>query len=70
MSCLAADEQERSRKQHHTARRIYNRLVEECGYTGSKSSIRKAVHKLKAQRGAVETYVPLRFTSGSTLQVD
>ena len=30
--CLAADEQERSRKQHHTARRIYNRLVEECSY--------------------------------------
>ena len=25
--CLAANEQERSRKQHHTARRIYNRLV-------------------------------------------
>lgn len=30
--CLAANEQERSRKQHHTARRIYNRLVEECSY--------------------------------------
>lgn len=69
-NCLAADEQERSRKQHHTARRIYNRLVEECGYTGSESSIRKAVHKLKAQRGAVDTYVPLRFVPGSAMQVD
>ena len=34
-NCLAADEQERSRKQLHTARRIYNRLVEECDYAGS-----------------------------------
>ena len=57
---LTADEQEPSHRQHHTARRIYNRLVEEFGYTGSESSVRKAVHKLKAKRGVVETYVPLR----------
>lgn len=69
-NCLEADAQERVRKQHHTARRIYNRLVEECGFTGSESSIRKAVHKLRAQRGAVETYVPLRFVPGSAMQVD
>ena len=43
-NCLEADAQERVRKQHHSARRIYNRLVEECGFTGSESSIRKAVH--------------------------
>lgn len=69
-NCLEADAQERVRKQHHTARRIYNRLVEECGFTGSESSIRKAVHKLRAQRSAVETYVPLRFVPGSAMQVD
>lgn len=69
-NCLEADAQERVRKQHHTARRIYNRLVEECGFTGSESSIWKAVHKLRAQRGAVETYVPLRFVPGSAMQVD
>lgn len=69
-SCFEADEQEHVRKQHHTARRIYNRLVEECGYTGSESSIRKAVHKLKVERGSIETYVPLRFAPGSAMQVD
>ncbi|MGN1018869.1 MAG: hypothetical protein ACI4O7_00735 [Aristaeellaceae bacterium] len=52
-NCLAADEQEPSRKQRHTGSRIYNRLVEEYGDTGIESLVRKAVRKLKAQRGAV-----------------
>ena len=46
--CLDTDAAEGVKKQRHTARRIYNRLVEEFGYTGSESAIRAAVHEAKA----------------------
>lgn len=69
-NCLKEDEKEHVRKQQHTARRIYNRLVEECGFIGSESTIRKAVHKIRSQHGSVESYVPLHFTPGSAMQVD
>ena len=45
-ACLDEDARERVHKQRHTARRIYHRLVEEQGFTGSESSIRKAVNKM------------------------
>ena len=32
--CLDEDTRCKSRKQHHTARRIFERLVAECGFTG------------------------------------
>lgn len=69
-SCLDEDSREHIRKQSHTARRIYNRLVDELGYNGSESSIRKAVHRMKAERAATEIYVPLYFAPGSAVQVD
>lgn len=69
-SCLDEDAQSHIRKQRHTARRIYTRQVEECGYIGSESSIRKAVHRIKSERDAAETYVPLRFVPGSAMQID
>ena len=47
---LDTDTAEGVKKQRHTARRIYNRLVEEFGYTGSESAIRAAVHEAKAER--------------------
>lgn len=68
--CLDEDDREHVRKQRHTARRIYNRLVEECGFTGSESSVRKVVQKMKAERGGNEAYVPLRFVPGAAMQVD
>ena len=40
-ACLDEDARESVRKQRHTARRIYNRLVDELGFTGSESSVRK-----------------------------
>lgn len=45
--CFLEDAQERNPKQHHTARRIYDRLVEERGFTGCESSVRAAVRKLR-----------------------
>ena len=64
-ACLDEDARERVHKQRHTARRIYNRLVDELGFTGSESSIRKAVHKMRMERGAEESFVPLYFAPGS-----
>ena len=37
-------------KQHHTAKRIYDRLVAEEGYTGSYDTIRKYVHGIRKDR--------------------
>lgn len=69
-TCLDEDDRERVHKQRHTARRIYNRLVDELGFTGCESSIRKAVHRMKMERGATETFVPLYFAPGSAIQID
>lgn len=69
-SCLDEDDKSHTRKQRHTAQRIYARLVEEWCYTGSESSIRKAVHRLKAERGATEIHVRLHFVPGSAMQID
>lgn len=45
--CLKSDEMEGARKQQHTARRIYDRLVAECGFTGGESTVRAKVRELK-----------------------
>lgn len=44
-SCLDEDAQCKSRKQHHIAKRIYDRLVSECGFTGGETTVRR---RLKA----------------------
>lgn len=58
------------RKQRHTAMRIYHRLVEEQGYRGSYSSVKRYVRKKKfMQRMASEGYLPLAQPAGQG-QVD
>ncbi len=69
-ACLDEDEKEHVRKQRHTARRIYYRLVEERGFTGSESSVRNIVHDMRAARAATKSFVPLRFAPGDAIQVD
>lgn len=56
------------KKQRHTARRIYDRLVEEYGFTGSDSTVRKYVRKLRPQYR--EVYIPLSAEYGEQAQVD
>ena len=68
--CLDIDAAEGVKKQCHTARRIYDRLVEELGYTGSESAIRAAVHEAKLERKESEVFIPLRFAPGQALQID
>jgi transposase len=57
------------RKQRHTARRIYCRLVDEAGYLGSERTIRQVVADLK-NKPAAKASVPLVFESGRDAQVD
>lgn len=44
------EDQQHWRKQHHTARRIHERLKEECGFTGSYSIVQRYVKKCRAER--------------------
>ena len=47
--CLDSDQKEGLRKQTHTAKRIYDRLVDELGFTGSYSIVRRVVHEMRDQ---------------------
>lgn len=62
------EDQERPKKQRHTADKIYERLVEEYNYQGSKASVHMLVHKLRQKER--ETYIPLSFEPGTNAQCD
>ena len=66
--CLDEDSRCKSRKQHHTAKRIYDRLVTECGFTGGETTIRRLVKELREK--SQEAFVPLAFPAGDALQID
>lgn len=69
-ACLDEDERERVKKQRHTASRIYQRLVEECDFSGSESSVQNLVHNMRAARKETKVFVPLRFAPGEAVQID
>ncbi len=64
---LEADETA-PKKQRHTAKRIYDRLVAEYGFTGSDSTVRKFVRKLRPKYR--EVHIPLTAEYGEQAQVD
>lgn len=68
---LAAD-QAAPRKQRHTAKRLYDRLVAEHGFTGSERIVRQYVHAWKqAHRPEAGGFVPLvHDTPGAEAQCD
>ena len=66
--CLERDEEEGAGKQKHTARRIYHRLVEEKGFTGGESTVRRYVRERRCK--AAEAFVPLAFQPGEAMQID
>ncbi len=68
--CLDEDDAVGIKKQRHTARRIFQRLVEECGFTGSESSVRSLVHNMRAERKVSQVFIPLRFAPGDAAQID
>ncbi len=51
------DDTEAPDRQRHTARRIYDRLVEEHGFTGAESAVRRFVARLRAE--PKESFIPL-----------
>ncbi|KLU62474.1 hypothetical protein CEB3_c12090 [Peptococcaceae bacterium CEB3] len=67
-SCLASDEAENIKKQRHSAKRIYDRLVEEGGFVGGESTIREIVAELKDKQAKV--FVPLSYDPGEAIQID
>ena len=67
-NCLKQDEEEGTKKQKHTAKRIYDRLVSEIGYQGGESTVRGYVRELREK--SREAYVPLEFAPGEAVQVD
>ena len=66
--CLHEDRLEPNRKQHHTAKRIYERLVKEKNFTGAQSTVRRIVAKLRGNPR--EAFVPLAFAPGDAMQID
>ena len=56
------------KKQHHTAKRIYDRLVAECGFVGGETTVRRLVRKLREK--SQEAFVPLAFPAGDAMQID
>jgi transposase len=55
-------------KQRHTARRVYDRLVDEWGFEGGESTVRKVVAQLRPN--LPEVFIPLSFSPGEAAQVD
>jgi len=61
------EDQGESSKQHHTAKRIYERLRKEHGFKGCESTVRAVVREL---RGTTQVHIPLQFDAGAAGQVD
>lgn len=66
--CLVEDETENIKKQKHTAKRIYDRLVAEKDFAGGESTIREIVAELKAKQP--KAFIPLSYDPGEAIQVD
>src|SRR5512147_2504710 len=64
---ILKDDRKAPRKQRHTARRIYQRLRDEHGYTGGLTGVKDAVRAWR--RSHAEVFVPLAHPPGEA-QVD
>lgn len=49
IDALLAEDRRRRPKQRHTARRVFDRLVAECGYDGDYTIVQKYVKERKAE---------------------
>lgn len=64
---ILLEDQQRLKKQRHTAQRIFERLRDEHGYTGGVTIVRDYVHRQKQK--SLEVFVPLSHPPGDA-QVD
>ncbi len=67
-TCLREDEKEGLKKQKHTAKRIYDRLVEEKDFKGAESIVRRKVREIRESKAPC--FIPLQFEEGEAMQVD
>lgn len=60
------------RQQRHTAKRIYDRLVEEHKFAGGEATVREYVRKRKRELGLDkrEVFIPIVHAADGTAQVD
>lgn len=71
IQCLEQDEEENLPKQQHTAKRIYDRLASEKGFTGGESTIRKLVNELRKEHAVPpQADIPLEYDPGDAIQID
>jgi transposase len=65
-------DQEQPQKQRHTARRIFNRLMEEHDYQGGESTVRRYVRlaKVKLGIGTPKAFIPCDPEAGYEAEVD
>ena len=71
IDCFRQDKEENLMKQKHSAKRIYDRLLSEKGFTGSYSAVRSAVNLLKAdQIVPAQADMPLEYDPGDAIQID
>jgi transposase len=61
-------DQQAPRKQRHTARRIYDRLVEEYGFVGAQSTVLRYVAQVRPKMRVI--FIPLEADWGQQAQVD
>lgn len=66
--CFTHDASENINKQKHTAKRIYDRLVEEREFCGGESTIRRIVKELQDKQAKV--FIPLSYDPGEAIQID
>lgn len=66
------EDEESPKKQRHTARRIYTRLVDEAGFQGSEANVRRYVRLAKARMGVStsEVFLVLDPDCGREAEVD
>jgi transposase len=71
LSCFEEDRTENLKKQKHTAKRIYDRLVSEKSFTGGSSTVRAAVNALRQTvYTPAQCDIPLSFEPGEAIQID
>lgn len=71
LGCFQEDADENLKKQKHTSKRIFDRLINERNFTGSYATINRAVRKLKAEKTVpLQSSVPLSYAPGEAVQID
>jgi transposase len=65
---MLEQDQDAPRKQHHTAQRVFDRLVHEHGYDGGLRTVQYMVANIRQKHR--DTFVPLQFEPGKDAQVD